>query len=71
MDGQTDVPVIRVQELRLFVNFYSILRVISSLTQRFIMYLNGIKHNVVTKLNPQSLNVGSDRRTDRGMTDEE
>ena len=30
------------------------------------MYLNGIKHtsNVVTKLNPLTLYVGSDRRTD-------
>ena len=28
------------------------------------MYLNGIKHNVVTKLNPLTLNVGSDGQTD-------
>ena len=28
------------------------------------MYLNGIKHNVVTKLNPLTLNVGSDRHMD-------
>ena len=27
------------------------------------MFLNGIKHNVVTKLNPLSLNVGSDEQT--------
>ena len=30
------------------------------------MYLNGIKHNVVTKLNPLTLNVGLDRWTDEG-----
>ena len=32
------------------------------------MYLNRIKHNVVTKLNPLALNVGSDRQmtTDDG-----
>ena len=47
------------------VNFHKVLRAISSLTQRFIMYLNGIKHNVVTKLNPRTLNVGPDGWTDR------
>ena len=62
-DGQT------LQQFRFrgvsIVNFHKVLRAISSLTQRFIMYLNGIKHNVVTKLNPRTLNVGPDGWTDR------
>ena len=33
------------------------------------MYLNGIKHNVVTKLNPLTRNVGLDGQMDR-QTDE-
>ena len=45
------------------VNFDRVLRAINSLTERFIMYLNGIKHNVVTNLNPFTRNVGPDRRT--------
>ena len=31
------------------------------------MYLNGIKHNVVTKLNPLTLNVGLEGRMDGQM----
>ena len=42
------------------VNFHRVLRATSSLTQRFIMYINGIKHNVVTKLNSQTLIVDLD-----------
>ena len=40
-----------------------VLRAISSLTLRFITYLYGIKDNVVTKLNPLTLNVRTDGRT--------
>ena len=47
------------------VNFHRVLRATSSLTQRFIMYINGIKHNVVTKLNSQTqLLAWTELRTD-------
>ena len=68
-DGQTEGWTDgQVSGLHPIVNSHWSLRAISSLTKRFIMYLNGIKHNMVTNLNPLTRNIGSDTRTD-GQTD--